>query len=194
MLAMRKSSSNAVPQSSVTRTFIKYGAHRIGIVLVIATMLLLTGFYWYDAERKTNDNIQKVAVERSRKLLLSKEVSGISKANYLLVEERLMKGSLMSYLKGIRNKKEQLDLTLAAYRLLLYADKFTKMPIKTELINLLVDGFDGYKVTENDRSRSAWKLEQQNQFLFLLVFDEYYNPSTRLIDSVIPAIASSQFK
>ncbi len=175
----------------LTRAFIKYGARRIAIAVALVAMVLLTGFYWYDARRKTNQSIEKSVIAKSHVLLKSKEVGNVNKAVYLLIEERLKKGSLISYLKGLPNKKEQIGLTLASYRILIYSDKFTKLPIKSELIDLLVEELKAYQSSSN-RNDATFSLEIQNQFLCLLVFDEYYNPSSRVADEVIPMITESQ--
>lgn len=174
----------------LTRAFMKYGAGKIATVVALAALILLSGFYWFDAQRKTNKQVETLVMEKAHRLLESKEVSDLGKATYLLMEERLKNGSIITYLNGLINKKQQVELTLAAYRLILYHDKQSKMPLKTELMDRLVEGFKNY---EGDGHEGAtFLLEQQNQFLLLLAYDEYYNPSPRLADELIPALATRQ--
>lgn len=185
---IRRSASKVM----LTRAFMKYGARRIAIVFALAAIVLLTGFYWYDAQRKTNQAVEKQVIEKAHRLLQSKEVSDLNKATYLLMEERLKDGSLLAYLSGLSNKKQQVELSIAAYRLILYFDKHSKMPLKTELMEMIVEELKSYE--ENDRDRATFLLEQQNQFLLLLAYDEYYNPSPRIVNEILPAIAALQYR
>lgn len=176
----------------LTRAFMKYGARRIAVGVALLAMVLMTGFYWYDAQRKTNSRVESLVMEKAHDLLQSKEVGDISKATYLLVEERLKNGSLLAYLSGLTNVKQRVELSIASYRLLLYFDKHSTMPLKTELMDRVVSELQNYEGTGQERA--TFLLEQQNQFLLLLAYDEYYNPSARLADEVIPAITQLQHK
>lgn len=174
----------------VTRAFMKYGARRIAVGVALLAMVLMTGFYWYDAQRKTNSRVEKMVIGKAHQLLQSKAVNNVSKATYLLIEERLNNGSLLSYLSSLENPKQRVELSVASYRLLLYFDKHSKMPLKTELMNRVVEELTNYPGTGQDRA--MFLLEQQNQFLLLMAYDEYYGPSARLADEVIPAVAGLQ--
>lgn len=182
-----KSSANKV---MLTRAFMKYGASRIAIAFTLAAIVLLTGFYWYDAQRKTNEQVEKQVIGKAHRLLQSKEVSDLNKATYLLMEERLKNGSLLTYLSELPNRKQQVELSIAAYRLILYYDKHSKMPLKTELMDKIVGELQNYE--GGGYERATFLLEQQNQFLLLLAYDEYYNPSPRIADEIIPAITALQ--
>lgn len=174
----------------VTRAFMKYGARRIAVGVALLAMVLMTGFYWYDAQRKTNSRVESLVIEKAHQLLQSKEVSDINKATYLLVEERLKNGSLLNYLSGLANAKQRVEQSIAAYRVLLYFDKHSKLPLKTELMDRIVSELKSYEGSEQERA--TFLLEQQNQFLLLLAYDEYYNPSARVADEVMPAVAQLQ--
>lgn len=176
----------------VTRAFMKYGARRIAVGVALLAMVLMTGFYWYDAQRKTNRQVEKQVMQKAHRLLQSREVSDLNKATYLLIEERLKNGSLQEYLNELKNPKQQIELSIAAYRLILYFDKHSKLPLKTVLVDRIVDELKAYQPT--DRERATFLLEQQNQFVLLLAYDEYYNPSARLTDEIIPAITSMQYQ
>lgn len=176
----------------LTRAFMKYGARRIAIGVALLAMVLMTGFYWYDAQRKTNSRVESLVMEKAHHLLQSKEVSDISKATYMLIEERLKNGSLLTYLSALTNAKQRVELSIAAYRLILYFDKHSTLPLKTELMDWIVSELKKYEGTGQDRA--AFLIEQQNQFLLLLAYDEYYNPSTRVADGVIPAVTGLQQK
>jgi len=184
-----KRSANKV---MLTRAFMRYGARRIATVVAIAAMMLLTGFYWYDAQRKTNQRVEGLVIEKAHHLLQSKEVDNFNKAVYLLMEERLKNGTLISFLNAIQNKKEQLELSISAYRLILYFDKHSKTKLKTELIDRVVMELEGYQ--DNNQERATFLLEQQNQFLLLLAYDEYYNPNEKIKEEVIPDVAAKQYQ
>jgi energy-coupling factor transporter ATP-binding protein EcfA2 len=175
---------------TLTRAFMKYGAGKIAVGVALIAMVLMTGFYWYDAQRKTNSRVQSLVMEKAHQLLQSKEVNDISKATYLLIEERLNNGSLLTYLSGLTNAKQRLELSIAAYRVLLYFDKHSALPLKTELMDRIVSELKSYPGAGQERA--TFLIEQQNQFLLLLAYDEYYNPSARVADEVIPAITGLQ--
>ncbi|MBL7871690.1 MAG: ATP-binding protein [Cyclobacteriaceae bacterium] len=184
-----KSSANKV---MLTRAFMKYGARRIASVFAIAAIVCLTGFYWFDAQRKTNANVEAQVVEKAHRLLQSNEVSDISKATYLLMEERLKNGTLIEYLNGLSSQKQKLELSIAAYRLILYFDKHSKIPLKKELMDWVAIRLNDFKGV--DKERATFLLEQQNQFLLLLAYDEYYNPSSVIQNEILPSIAKIQFE
>ncbi len=75
---------------------------------------------------------------------------------------------------------------------MLYFDKHTGVPLKTELIDRIVDGFAVYDGSGHEGA--TFLLEQQNQFLFLLAYDEYHNPSNRIAGEVMPKIAKRQYE
>jgi len=174
----------------LTRAFMKYGARKIATGVAITAMVLLTLFYWYDAQRKTNQQVEKQVIDKAHVLLQSLEVSDINKATFLLVEERLKNGSLMAYLSSVSNPKQKLELSIAAYRLILYYDKHATQPLKSELIDSIVDQLRTYK--RDNPSDATLLLEQQNQFVLLLAYDEYYNPSTRIASEIIPGVLAWQ--
>ncbi len=174
----------------LTRAFMKYGARKIATGVAISAMVLLTLFYWYDAQLKTNQQVEKQVIAKAHSLLQSLEVSDINKATFLLVEERLKNGSLMAYLSSVSNPKQKLELSIAAYRLILYYDKHATLPLKSELIDSIVDQLSTYK--RDNPSDATLLLEQQNQFVLLLAYDEYYNPSTRIASEIIPGVLAWQ--
>lgn len=176
----------------VTRAFMKYGARRIAVGVALLTMVLMTGFYWYDAQRKTNARVERQVMQKAHVLLQSREVSDLNKATYLLMEERLKNGSLIDYLNGLSNPTQRIELGIAAYRLILYFDKHSELPLKTILVDRVVSELNTYQST--NRERATFLLEQQNQFMLLLAYDEYYNPSPRLANEIIPAIANMQYQ
>jgi energy-coupling factor transporter ATP-binding protein EcfA2 len=176
----------------VTRMFMKYGAARIAVTVALAAIVLLTGFYWYDADKKTNKSIERVVIDRAAALLKSNEVGNVNKAVHLLIGERMKKGTLIPYVLQVSNKSDQVDLALGAYKLMLQYDKFNRTPLKTELIGLLTTLLQEFPASGKDLDRTAFLLARQNLFLSVLVYDEYFNPSAHLLNEVIPSIARLQ--
>ncbi|HRI78685.1 MAG TPA: ATP-binding protein [Cyclobacteriaceae bacterium] len=174
----------------ITRAFIKYGARRMATVFALTAILLFTGFYWYDARQKTNKQVEKQAIAQAQRLLLSSEVNNLTKATYLLTEERLNPGSLLHYLTSITQDQPRIELMLSAYRLILYFDKHSKMPLKTELTERLLSEMKAFP--RNNHDQATFLLEQQNQFILLLAYDDYYNPSPKIADEVIPSLTGLQ--
>jgi energy-coupling factor transporter ATP-binding protein EcfA2 len=159
----------------VTRAFIKYGPQRIGTVLAILIMLVLSGFYWYDAEQKSNENVLRRVRDESFALMKSEEIDKRNKAIHLLVEERYQPGSLLPYLEEL-DFKSRLSLANEAYRILLYFDIRTKAEIKAELIGLIAQSL---KVPDGSVPLD-FLITEGNIFLITLARDQYYNPDDTL--------------
>jgi energy-coupling factor transporter ATP-binding protein EcfA2 len=159
----------------VTRAFMKYGTQRIATGLAIIILLVLSGFYWYDAEQKTNERVISRLVEDARPLLKSQEAQNFAKSVYLLMEERAFPGSMIPYLQQL-GVKDRIALSVNLYRMLLELDKHFREPLKDELLALLVSSMDAYGgTTEPD-----FLLTERNRFMVHLVYDEYYNPDDQL--------------
>jgi energy-coupling factor transporter ATP-binding protein EcfA2 len=158
---------------AITRAFMKYGPQKIATVVAVAAMLILSGFYWYDAEQKQNDRvIEKVRAEASN-LMKSKEVGYDIKALPLLIEERYKPGSMLSYLSGLEIKG-RLSLANETYKQLLLIDKKDSSALKVELRNLVHENF---KEMLSGKTDYPFLMNELNKFTTLLAFDNYYNPS-----------------
>lgn len=169
----------------VTRAFMKYGSQRIATVLAVVIMLVLSGFYWYDAEQKKNERvIEQVRVE-SNKLMKSEEVNVQSKAIYLLTEERYQPGSLLPYLKSLE-VKTRFKLSIDVYRMLLYIDKRLEGELKTNLLTLI----DEDSKNLNQSAEPEAVLSDRNNYIIILARDLYYNPDdfkSKLIQDAVEA-------
>lgn len=163
---LKRSSRNVL----FTRTFMKYGPQRIGVFFAIFVMVLLSGFYWYDAEQKTEERV----IERTRKesltYLKSQEVNNQNKAFYLLNEERFEPGYLDSFLTSM-NQKDRISLAIDFYKYLIYIDKHLEDPIRGFIVDFI------YKdLSSPDPSiESDYILTQTNKFLLILMRDNYYS-------------------
>lgn len=157
----------------VTRAFMKYGPQRIATVLAIIIMLVLSGFYWYDAEQKQNNRVIEKVRSESLGLMKSKEVGFNIKALPLLIEERYKPGSLLNYLSGLDTKARS-SLSLEAYKQLLLFDKHDTSAIKSELRNLIQANFRELVAKKRDY---PFLMTELNKFTTLLAYDNYYNPS-----------------
>jgi energy-coupling factor transporter ATP-binding protein EcfA2 len=158
---------------SVTRAFMKYGPQRIGIVLAIAIMLLLSGYYWYDAELKQNGSVISRVKKEMIPLMKSKEVGFDAKAAPLLIEERYEPGFMLSFLSGIE-AKGRLSLSVETYKQLLLINKHDKSEYKTQLIRTVEAALKDLITKKSDY---PYLLTELNEFTTLLDYDLYYNPS-----------------
>ena len=157
---------------TITRAFIKYGARRIATMLAIAAMIILSGFYWYDAEQKQNDRVINEVRSEMMSLMKSKEVGTNIKAFPLLIEERYKPGSMMLYLNGL-DIKARLSMGIATYEQLMGIDKHDTSNLKSELINLVQANFKESIAKETDH---VFLVTELNKFATLLSYDNYYNP------------------
>ncbi len=159
-------------QVAITRAFMKYGTQRIATLLAIFIMLVLSGFYWYDAEQKRNERVIEQIRSQAKNLLPSAEVGNNTKASYLLTEERYQPGTILNYL-GSLDIKSKVGLAIESYRLLLEYDKHFRNPIKRELIEFTLKGFTDPEFEKDPE----FALIHRNKFIIHLVYDEYHNPS-----------------
>ncbi|HLX93752.1 MAG TPA: ATP-binding protein, partial [Puia sp.] len=171
-------------KEAVSRAFMKYGPQKIATLLAIALMLILSGFYWYDADQKKNQNILERIRAESYSLLEKSEVGIDEKAGYLLSEERFNPGSLISYLKS-RPFNEKVELTTAVYKQLIYLTKGQQQSkLKSDLSILLGD-----VLSNPDKSAGpGFLLSANNKFLILLAMDDYYGSDVQK-DDLLTTIA-----
>ena len=170
---IRKFIKRSARKVATTRAFIKYGPQRIAIIAAVVAMVLLSGFYWYDAAQKQNKQvIEKVRAEIS-KLMKSKEVGSRFKSFPILFQERYEPGYLMNYLNKLE-PKERFSLGISVYDQLLYPDKHDKSERRAELTRLIQACF---KELLNGTPDYPFLLPELNRFSTLLAYDQYYNPS-----------------
>lgn len=159
----------------ITRAFMKYGPQRIATLFAIFIMLVLSGFYWFDAEQKQNNQVIKKARMQAFELMKSIEVGNNFKATYLLLEERYESGALVPYLKNL-NDKDRLSLSIEVYKQLLLFNKHDKSKVKDELTTVIGNNFSTMMGGQSDY---AFLLIELNKFTTLLTYDNYYNPSPK---------------
>ncbi len=160
----------------VSRAFMKYGPQRIATVLAVIIMLIISGFYWYDAEQKKNERVIKQVRERANTLLTSAEVGTGSKALYLLMEERLEPGSNERQLFSF-TIKDRIALAIEEYQVLLEFNKKDTSLVKHNLIRLIETNLLELVSQEKEYD---FLLENINKFTIRLAYDNYYNPDASL--------------
>jgi hypothetical protein len=155
----------------VSRAFMKYGAQKIATFAAILILLALSGFYWYDAEEKKNASVLEEVRDKASLLLNSPEIDDFEKSMYLITEERLYNGSLLSYLQSNRDLKSRLGLSVNVYRVMKFIDKKFNQQIKFDLIEIILKDLDDY---QNMGTDNVFFLEQLNKFIITLAYDDYY--------------------
>ncbi|MFZ9387279.1 MAG: ATP-binding protein [Chitinophagaceae bacterium] len=158
---------------AVTRAFMKYGPKKIATVVAVAAMLLLTAYYWYDAEQKQNNRVIARMRSESSGLLKSNDIGAQDKALPLLVEERYKPGSMISFLSGL-DSSSGLSLAIECYKELLRIDKKDTSSLKMELINKIRSSYQKMLSAKTDYS---FLMTELNKFTTQLAYDNYYNPS-----------------
>ena len=158
----------------VTRAFMKYGPQRIAAVAAILIMLVLSGFYGYNADQKKNARVIQKVKSQSTELLASEEVDLPTKAIYLLLAERHDSGAIMQYL-GKLELRNRLKLANEIYNQILSYNKQEDFPLKTNLINQI----SGELNLPDSSLLPEMKLAETNKFLILLAMDQYYIPDNK---------------
>ncbi|HSU27236.1 MAG TPA: hypothetical protein VLJ68_02565 [Chitinophagaceae bacterium] len=158
---------------AVTRAFMKYGPRRIATLAAIVCMLVFTGFYWYNAEKKQNGSVIRKIRKETAVLLKSKEIGFDVKAVPLLIENRYEPGYAMNFIGGLATK-EKLSLALQTYQKVLTLDKYDTTALKTELRSTAGATLQELITKDPDYS---FLVSHLNEFSTLLAYDHYYNPS-----------------
>ena len=158
---------------AITRAFMKYGPQRIAIAVAITAMLLLSGYYWYDATQKQNNQVIKKVRKELVNLMKSKEVSADFKSVPLLINERYEKGFAKNYLSGL-DIKARVSMTLPTYIFLLGLNKQDSTSFKEEIVNITATGISELIAKKTDYS---FLLNKLNRFTSSLALDNYFNPS-----------------
>lgn len=162
---------NSARKEVFARTFMKYGARRIGTVLAILIMLVLTGFYWYNADEKKNENVLNRIRKESTTLLSSQEVNQFDKAIYLIAEERFKKGSIREYLQKL-NTRERVKLANETYGILVMVNKHDTFSLTNDLLNTTAD----LLLSKDGDFPAEFRVSQGNKLMVCLASDQYYNP------------------
>ncbi len=141
-----------------------------------AIVLLLCGFYIFDAAQKRNDRVIDRVQRETATMMASKVVPNEGKAENLFINERLNPGSLIAYLRSIPDPKERLALSCYVYTDLLIIDKKYKGPLRQGLVDLIEETLSTVKSKGDDE----FTLARTNQFVLALMYDNYYNPGAGL--------------
>lgn len=155
-----------------TRAFMKYGPRRVAVFTAIVALIGLSGFYWYDAGRKQNDQVIKSIRKQANQLMNSTEIGDNIKANHLIIDERYAPGSMLPYLATLE-QKSRLTTSLEIYKLLVELDKKGKFELKTGLLNFIENNLDSITTGSLEPS---FALTEINAFAHLLAYDNYYQP------------------
>jgi energy-coupling factor transporter ATP-binding protein EcfA2 len=170
LLNIRSFLKGSARKVMLTRAFMKYGPQRIGTALAIVIMLVLSGFYWYDAEQKKNERVVERVRTEAMELMKSEEVNLQTKAFYLLAEERYSPGSLIPYLESLELKSGFI-LALDVYRILHYIDK----RLEGELNSSLLTFIDRSSKNLVQSAEFETILLERNKYIIILSRDLYFN-------------------
>jgi hypothetical protein len=159
---------------AITRAYMKHGTSKVASFLAIILVIGLSGFYYYDAERKLNSYVLSEIEENVSKLLERQDIGRFNKGGYLVNSEWMKEGSLMQEVRGINNQEMSLDVANISYEFFFFLDDRFDLPVKYEIIDYIFKELPGENITSETR------LEQINYLLYSLVYDNYYNESEKL--------------
>ncbi|ULQ51013.1 ATP-binding protein [Flavihumibacter fluvii] len=166
----------------VTRAFMKYGPKKIAAIFAIFIMLVLTGYYWYDAEQKKNESVISKLRKESAELMNSQQVNIQEKALYMLSEERYQQGSLIPALAS-RDYTSRVKIAVEAYKQMLSLDKHQEPPLNKSLRTLITKNL----LHPEKEADPEFLLLEGNKFVVELAMDQYYHPDAEklaALDSV----------
>lgn len=167
---LRKSANHV----RITRAFMKYGASNIAVGIAAAIALVLCVWYAYEGNQKKNENVVAQVREAAIPLLKSRDVDLIAKSNFLITEERLEPGSANAFIETVSNRNDRMALSNSLYRRMALADKrYDEVPLKKQLLDRLDRDLD---LTQSADGSLFFEMQQANDFIYNLAFDNYYNP------------------
>ena len=138
----------------------KYGPQRIAAMVAILVMLVLSGFYWYNADQKKNTRVIEKVKSESMTLLKSEEAQIEIKAIYLLIQERHDSGSLIAYLNSL-DLSNRIRLANEVYGQILSFNKHREDSLKSSVRGLLVKNLENNDSTETPE----FLMKERNKFL-----------------------------
>jgi hypothetical protein len=98
----------------ITRLVVKYGASRIAGVIGTILILCLCGFYYWDAQRKVNENVVKKVLEEGKKYVADPRFEITIRAEFLIMSECLRPGSYTRMMDQVPSD-QQFDLIRSTY-------------------------------------------------------------------------------
>lgn len=160
----------------VTRAFVKYGAGRLVIWAAVLVMVVMSGFYLYDASQKENSNVIAEVKQSAGVLLASESPDMIDKTLYMMNEERLSPGAIMKRINDQADAKGRISLSMDAYFSIVWIDKRWDHPVKQEIISTIES--DLQKIVQS--GNEAALLKERTRFILTLAYDNYYQSSDSL--------------
>jgi len=162
---LKKSSRKVI----ISKAFIKYGTLKLATGFAIILVMMLSAFYYYDAEQKVNSNVLREITKKAKPLLTSSEVGNGSKGFYILNLERVFEGGMFKELNAINDLEQQVQVALNAYKFAIVLDRNFDAPEKYKLVDFIEK-----TLIENELS-SERTLFFVNSFIDLLGYDYYLN-------------------
>ena len=156
----------------VTRAFMKYGPKKIAAIFAILIMLVLTGFYWYDAEQKKNDSVINKLRKEAGVLMNSQQVNIQEKATYILTEERYQPGSIIPALTA-RDYNSRVKIAIEAYKQMMEVDKHQEPVLNKSLFSFISQNL----LHPDKEATPEFLLLESNKFIVDLSMDQYYHPN-----------------
>ncbi|MDX1627317.1 MAG: hypothetical protein R3345_01390, partial [Fulvivirga sp.] len=173
---LKQSSRNVI----VTKTVTKYGPRRIITGLTVVAMILLSSFYFFDAEKKQNQRVLDEIFDKGSEMITDREVGGFDKAIFMLASELNEPASIMKSLELYDDAESRIRAANTAYTGLNAVDPRLNAPVKQDLINQI---FSDLKIMTQDTSRVKETLEYYANFLSMLAYDHHFN-KTEYISNV----------
>ena len=163
----------------VTYTFMKYGSLKLATAFAILCVIVLSSFYYVDAERKQNEHILQEIDVSTTELILNSEVDPLNKGLYMIYSERLSPGSITNKLNQIENIEGRIEVANNIYYALLYPDRYNRTKVKSMTLDYIGSQLNNIDSVNHSNS----KLKLLNSFLLTLDYDQYFNRSKK-IDSI----------
>lgn len=177
----------------LARTFMKYGARKIGIAFGILSTIILSSFFYMDSLKKQNSNVINQIYNYAKDQFngdgdIQLFVQGAS--DFVFSGLRHNPNRILQILSNIKNKPQQITIAIESYENIIVYNPYFEGPEKQALIDLCTERLTAMS-SDSSFSRKQF-LELLNKFITVAAFDQYYHPSAK-IDEIIKTYTSNTY-
>ena len=183
-----------------SRFVLKHGANKIALIIVLMATLAAITYYYFDFRIKQNEYLVEESIDKSNKLFSDKKIHAISKAKFLIANDRFretnnLEPECIVRLNQLKNDTIALDIAIAMIQELTKKntnDTSIYNPsghISTKVFDFGADIFlqftDSKFQALNRNQFKDIKVDQMNWFLGTCMLMKFYYPKNTRVQSKV---------
>ncbi len=165
-----------------SRTVLKYGAKRLLVVLGLVALVCSCSYYYFDFREKQNDTVLTQLEKEGLEMLTTKKLSDVSKAEFLIIYDRLHPKTFRQLLDSLHNDNTAFDIAREMFGKVQNFEEHEKEnadynPLINPLLNYMSEKVDSIysKQISQFHSTKKFRLERINSMLGMLAFVRSYD-------------------